>query len=231
MSDKINIVLVHGAWADGSSWNKVINILSEEYNVVATQHALTSLQDDVETTRRLVEAQTGKTILVGHSYGGAVITEAAHYCATIKALVYIAAFAPDAGENLIDLSQRSKQAPGNVAVYPDKYERLWIDKEKFHAAFCADVENDEATVMAAVQKPISMQCFSDKVTTAGWKNLPCFYQVSDDDKMIAPELEKFMAERMNAKKIIHLNASHAPMVSHSTEIAELIKEACTYITL
>ena len=231
MTNKINIVLVHGAWADGSSWNKVINILSEDYNVVATQHQLTSLQDDVESTRRLIEAQQGKTVLVGHSYGGAVITETAHYCATVKALVYIAAFAPDAGENLIELSQTSKQAPGNAAVYPDKYERLWIDKEKFHAAFCADVDINEATIMAAVQKPISMQCFSDKITTAGWKNLPCFYQLSDDDKMIAPELEKFMAQRMNAKKIIHLNASHASMVSHSTEVAELIKEACTHINV
>ena len=228
MTNKINIVLVHGAWADGSSWNKVINILSADYNVFATQHQLTSLQDDVESTRRLIEAQQGKTVLVGHSYGGAVITEAAHYCATVKGLVYIAAFAPDAGENLIDLSQHSKQAPGNAAVYPDKYERLWIGKEKFHAAFCADAENDEATIMAAVQKPISMQCFSDKITTAGWKNLPCWYQISDDDKMIAPELEKFMADRMNPKKIIHLNASHASMFSHSSEVAELIKEACTY---
>ncbi len=229
MSDKINIVLVHGAWADGSSWNKVINILSEDYNVVATQHALTSLQDDVETTRRLVEAQTGKTVLVGHSYGGAVITEAAHYCATVKALVYIAAFAPDAGENLIELTQRSKQAPGNAAVYPDKYERLWIDKEKFHTAFCADVENEEARAIAAEQKPIAMRCFADKVTTAGWKNLPCWYQISYDDKMIAPELEKFMAERMNAKKIIHINASHASMISRSNEVAALIKEACKHI--
>ncbi|MEP6465872.1 MAG: alpha/beta hydrolase [Parafilimonas sp.] len=229
MTNKINIVLVHGAWADASSWSKIIHILSEDYNVVATQHSLTSLQDDVETTRRLVEAQQGKTVLVGHSYGGAVITETAHYCATVKALVYIAAFAPDAGENLIELSQHSKQAPGNAAVYPDKYERLWIDKEKFHAAFCADATNDEAIVMAAVQKPIAMRCFSDKITTAAWKNLPCYYQVSDDDKMIAPELEKFMAERMNAKKIIHLPASHASMISHPEEVAALIIEAAKQI--
>lgn len=229
MSDKINIVLVHGAWADGSSWNKVINILSEDYNVVATQHSLTSLQDDVETTRRVVEAQTGKTILVGHSYGGAVTTETAHYCATVKALVYIAAFAPDAGENLIELSQRFPQAPGNAAVYPDKYEILWIAKEKFAASFCADAQSTEAVVMAAVQKPIAMRCFSDKITTAAWKNLPCWYQVSDDDKMIAPELEQFMAERMNTKNTIHLSSSHASMVSKPNEIAALIIEACEYI--
>lgn len=225
MTNKINIVLAHGAWADGTSWNKVINILSKDYNVVATQHALTSLPDDVETTRRLVELQAGKTVLVGHSYGGAVITEAAHFCANVKALVYIAAFAPDAGENLIELSQRFQQAPGNAALYPDKYERLWIDTEKFHAAFCADVTNEEALVMAAVQKPIAMRCFSDKVTTAAWKNLPSYYQLSDDDKMIAPELEKFMAERMNAKKIIHLPTSHAAMVSKADSVAALIIEA------
>ena len=229
MLNKINVVLVHGAWTDGSSWSKVINILSGDYNIVATQNQLTSLRDDVESTRRIIEAQQGKTVLVGHSYGGSVITETAHYCANVKALVYIAAFAPDAGENLIELSQSSKQAPGNAAVNPDKYERLWIDKEKFHASFCADANMNEANLMAVVQKPISMQCFADKVTTGGWKNLPCWYQISDEDRMIAPELEKFMAERMNAKKIIHLNASHASMVSHANEVAELINEACKHI--
>lgn len=230
MANQLNIVLIHGAWADGSSWRKVIPILNEAgYNVTATQHHLTSLKDDVEVTRRLAEAQNGRVILVGHSYGGAIITEVASQCPNAVGLVYIAAFAPDAGENLADLSQRAKPAAGNAAVHPDKYGMLWIDKAKFAESFCQDVDKSEALVMATVQKPIAIQCFSDKATNAGWKNLPCWYQVSDADRMIAPEIEQFMAERMNAKKTIHLHTSHAPMVAQAKEVATFILDACKHV--
>jgi pimeloyl-ACP methyl ester carboxylesterase len=230
MSKKVNVVVVHGAWADGSSWGKVINVLNDAgYNVSATQHQLTSLQDDVEVTRRLAEMQDGATILVGHSYGGAVITEAAGKCPNVKGLVYLAAFAPDAGENLADLSQRAIPAPGNAAVHPDKYGMLWLGKEKFAESFCQDVDEEEAVVMAAIQKPIAIQSFSDKVTVAAWKNLPCWYQVSENDKMIGPEVETFMAERMEPQKTIYLPASHASMISHPKEVAELILEACSLL--
>lgn len=229
MSKKINIVLVHGAWVDGSSWKKVIYILNGAgYNVSAAQLTLTTLEDDVEITRRLAQMQTGFTILVGHSYGGAVITEAANKCLDVKGLVYIAAFAPDAGENLAELSQRAIPALGNAAVHPDKFGMLWLDKGRFAESFCHDVNKAKAAVMASVQKPIAIQCFSDKVTNAGWKNLPSWYQVSENDRMIAPEVEKFMAERMKPQKVILLPASHASMVSYPKEVATLIAEACSY---
>lgn len=227
MSKKINIVLVHGAWVDGSSWRKVIHILNEEgYDVSAAQLALITLENDVEVTRRLAELQNGSTLLVGHSYGGAVITEAANKCSNVKGLVYIAAFAPDAGENLADLSQRAIPAPGNAAVHPDKYGMLWLDKARFAESFCHDLNKVKAAVLVSVQKPIAIQCFSDRVTNAGWKNLPCWYQVSENDRMIAPEVEKFMAERMKPQKTISLPASHASMVSYPKYVAKLILEAC-----
>ena len=230
MTKNRNIVLVHGAWTDGSGWHKVIPLLrSEGHSVSATQHPLTSLSDDVEITRRLAEAQDGPTVLVGHSYGGAVITEAASQCPHVAGLVYIAAFAPDAGENLGDLGQRSEPAPGNAAVHPDKYGMLWIDKDKFVESFCQDVAKEEAIVMATVQKPIAIQCFTDKITNAGWKNLPCWYQVSEQDRMIAPGTEMFMAERMKPQQRISLPAGHASMVSYPKEIAGLILAACKFL--
>jgi pimeloyl-ACP methyl ester carboxylesterase len=225
MTNKLNIVLVHGAWADGSSWNKVIPLLTDAgYNVVASQHALETLAGDAETVRRLVEAQEGACLLVGHSYGGAVITEAAHLCPTVTGLVYIAAFGPDQGESLTSLAAAGAPPPGAVAIRPDKYGVLWLDKELFGANFCQDVAEEEAMVMAATQQPITVQCFNDKITDAGWKNLPTWYQVSENDRMIPPPAEQFMAQRMKAKTIT-LPTSHVPMVSQPKEIAGFILAA------
>ena len=222
-----NIILVHGAWADGSSWSSVIPILKAAGCIIsATQHPLTSLKEDVEITRRLAEVQDGPVLLVGHSYGGAIITEAAHQCPNIAGLVYVAAFAPDAGENIADLSQHTLPAPGNAAVHPDKYGLLWLDKQKFRESFCQDVAEQQATVLSIVQKPIAITCFSDKITNAGWKQFPCWYQVSDYDRMIAPELQQFMAARMKPRQTLHLPASHTSMISRPDEIAELILTAC-----
>jgi len=226
MSKKPNIVLVHGAWADASSWSKVIPALHEAgYNVVAPQQNLLSLAEDAENVRRVVEAQEGATILVGHSYGGAVITEAAHLCPGVTGLVYVAGFAPDAGESLAILAAGSPvQPPGAAAIRPDKYGILWLDKDMFPDNFCQDIDKAEGIVMAITQRPISAKCFEDKITDAGWKNLPCFYQVSEEDRMIPPPAEQFMAQRMNAKTI-SLKSSHASMVSHPKEIADFILNA------
>jgi len=226
MSNNPNIVLVHGAWADGSSWNKVIPLLEEAgYNVVATQHHLLSLADDAEIVRRAVEALDGPVLLVGHSYGGAVITEAAHLCATVTGLVYIAGFAPAAGESLASLSSASPvQPPGAAAIRPDKYGSLWIDRKMYADNFCQDLDKTEALTMAATQKPLSVTSFTDKITNAGWEKLPCWYQVSLEDRMIPPQAEQFMAQRMNATTI-SLPSSHASMVSHPEEIADLILNA------
>ncbi|MEO5564350.1 MAG: alpha/beta hydrolase [Chitinophagaceae bacterium] len=224
MAQKPNIVLVHGAWADGSSWSKVIAILKKnEYNVVATQHALISLADDTETTRRVAEAQEGPTILVGHSYGGAVITEAAGNCPNVIGLVYVAAFAPNVGESLNSLAAGAPPPPGFTAVRPDKYGMLWLDKNLFAENFCQDVEPEEAEVMAATQQPIAARCFDDKVTNAGWQKLPCWYQISAQDRMIPPPAQQFMGERIKAK-IVFLPSSHTPMVSHPEEIADIIMQ-------
>jgi len=223
MSKKPNILLVHGAWADGSSWGKVIPLLTEAgYNIVATQQKLESLEDDAETVRRAAEALDGPVLLVGHSYGGAIITEAAHLCPNVIGLVYIAGFAPDKGESLEILSASGPVAPpGAAAVRPDKYGFLWIDREMFADNFCQDADKTEAHVMAVIQKPLSLAAFQGKVTDAGWKNLPCWYQVSMNDRMIPPPAEQFMATRINARTIT-VPASHASMVSHPEDISEFI---------
>jgi pimeloyl-ACP methyl ester carboxylesterase len=225
MANKTNIVLVHGAWGDGSHWRKVIPILKDAgHEVVATQNPLTSLGDDAEITRRLAESMEGPTILVGHSYGGAIITEAAGKCPNVTALVYIAAFAPDTDENLGGLLGRTDPPPGGAALRPDKYGNLWIERGLFAENFSQDCDPIESLVMAAAQKPTSTKCFENKPTNAGWKNLPCWYQVSDNDRMIPPITEQFFADRMNATTI-HLPASHASMASHPREIADFIMRA------
>jgi pimeloyl-ACP methyl ester carboxylesterase len=226
MTKKLNILLVHGAWADGSGWGKVIPILSGAgYNVVATQNKLTSLEDDAETVRRAAEALEGPVLLVGHSYGGAVITEAAHLCPNVIGLVYVAAFALDKGESLAILSASGPVAPpGAAAIKPDKYGFLWIDREMFGDNFCQDVDKTEALVMAATQKPLSVASFEGKITDAGWKNLPSWYQVSLNDRMIPPPAEQFMAQRINAKTT-SLPSSHASLVSHPKEISDMILSA------
>lgn len=220
-----NIVLVHGAWGDGSHWRKVIPLLAKAgYNVVATQNPLTSLADDAETVKRLAETLEGKTLLVGHSYGGAIITEAAANCPNVAGLVYIAAFAPDTTENLGMLLERTAPPAGAASLYPDKYGFLWIQRDKFHESFSQDCEKEESFVMAAAQKPTSGKCFGDMPTTVGWKKFPVWYQVSENDRMIPPETQHFFAERMKAKTL-SLKSSHASMASHPIQIADFIISA------
>jgi pimeloyl-ACP methyl ester carboxylesterase len=232
MATKPNIVLVHGAWADGSSWSKVIPLLQEAgFNTVATQQKLVSLADDAETVRRATEAFEGPVLLVGHSYGGAIITQSVQLCPKVTGLVYIAGFAPDKGESLSILSSGAPVAPpGAAAIRPDKYGFLWIDRTMYAENFCGDLDQIEAGVMAATQKPLSMMCFEDLVTDAGWKKLPCWYQISLNDRMIPPQAEQFMAQRMNARTI-SLPSSHASLVSHPKEVADFILEAATQIAV
>jgi pimeloyl-ACP methyl ester carboxylesterase len=232
MSKKPNIVLVHGAWADGSSWAKVIPLLKEAgYNVVATQQSLLTLADDAETARRLVEAQDGPVLLVGHSYGGAIITEAAPSCPNVIGLVYIAGFGLDTGESLAILSSSAPVAPpGAAAIQPDQYGRLWLDRELFADNFCQDLDPTESATMAATQRPLSVACFEGKITDAGWKHVPSWYQVSSEDRMIPPPAEQFMAERMKAKTIT-LPSSHVTMLSHPKEVAEFVLSAAEELAM
>jgi pimeloyl-ACP methyl ester carboxylesterase len=230
MGTKLNVVLVHGAWGDGSHWRHVIPQLDAKgYRVTAVQNPLTSLPDDIDRTRKLVAAQDGPTLLVGHSYGGMVITGAGHE-PNVVGLVYIAAFAPDEGETPTQLFARREPPLGAANIRPDKDGFLWIAREKFHESFCQDVGKEEALVMALTQKPIAARCFDDKSGAPAWKIKPSWYQISSNDHMIPPETEQWFATRMNPKKTITLNASHASMASHAGEIIALIEEAAQSVS-
>jgi pimeloyl-ACP methyl ester carboxylesterase len=229
MAKKPNVVLVHGAWGDGSHWRHVIPTLDRKgYRVFAVQNPLTSLADDVDRTRKLTEAQDGPTVLVGHSYGGEVITGAGH-APNVVGLVYVAAFAPDAGESLGSISARFQPPPGAASVRPDKDGFLWIAPEKFRESFCQDLDETEALVMALTQKPLAARCFEDKSGPPAWKSKPSWYQISANDRMIPPEAEAWMAERIRPKKTITLQASHASLASQADAIAGLIEEACNAV--
>jgi len=225
MTTKANIVLVHGAWGDGSHWRHVIPPLhAKGYRVSAVQNPLTSLTEDVDRTRKLAAAQEAPTLLVGHSYGGAVITGAGH-APNVVGLVYVAAFAPDQGDSLASIFARREPPAGAGSIRPDKDGFLWIDRDKFRESFCQDLDETEALVMAHTQKPIAARCFDDKSGPPAWKVKPSWYQVSANDRMIPPKTETWMAERINSKKTITLQASHASLASHAAEVVALIEEA------
>lgn len=221
----LTIILVHGAWGDGSHWRHVIPVLTQAgYKVRAVQNPLTSLQDDITRTTDLIEAQEGKVLLVGHSYGGAVITGAGNHNQVVG-LVYIAAFAPDEGDSLGSIFGRRAQPKGASSIYPDSKGFLWIKYDEFHQSFCEDLNAEEALVMALSQKPIHGSGFADKSGKPAWKTKPSWYQVSDRDLMIPPETEKEMAENIKPKKTVHLDAGHASLASHPEEVSSLILEA------
>lgn len=220
----LTIILVHGAWGDGSHWKGVIPKLTEAgYKVRAVQNPLTSLADDVQKTKDLIDAQDGKVLLVGHSYGGAVITAAGNH-EKVVGLVYIAAFAPGEGEALGGLLAK-RPTSGGGSIAPDSKGFLWIKYDEFQREFCPDVNDNDALVMSLSQKAISGQCFGDTMSNPSWKKLPVWYQVSQEDKMIHPGTQREMAARMNPKKIIELKASHASLASKPNEVSELIIEA------
>jgi pimeloyl-ACP methyl ester carboxylesterase len=225
MELKKNIVLVHGAWADGSSWSKVITLLQKQgFNVGAVQLPLTSLDDDIAVTRNLLASQNGPTVLVGHSYGGAVITGAANDAPNVTALVYIAAFGLDEGESLEGLSKQGPTTAGGAQISPDGHGSLLINTAGFPQAFAADVDPAEARVMAVTQRPFSLKSFAAKSGPPAWKHIPSWYMVASNDQMIPPQAEEFMAKRMGAT-VRTVAASHAAMVSHPKEVVELIIQA------
>jgi pimeloyl-ACP methyl ester carboxylesterase len=222
MSKNANIMLVHGAWADGSCWRKVILLLEAKgYNVTAAQIPLTSLEDDIAVTRRLLSDLAEPTVLVGHSYGGAVITGAATQTPQVKALVYITAFGLDEGESLESLANQGPLSPGSAAIQPDAHGFLWINREKFHNSFCADATANEAAVMAAVQRPLSVNSFTGAEKSVAWKTLPSWYLVCTDDQMIPPPAQEMFAKRMKAT-VRTASSSHSPFMSRSQEVADII---------
>jgi pimeloyl-ACP methyl ester carboxylesterase len=223
--NKPSIVLIHGAWADGTSWSKVIPILEQDgYYVTAVQIPLTSIADDIATTQRALAAQKGPVVLVGHSYGGAVITGAAAGSKNVKSLVYVAAFAPDDNEPLAAPGSKFAAPPLNAALAPDSAGFLYVDRTKFHEDFCQDVPAAEARIMAAAQKPLASSAFGATVPVAAWKTISTWYIVATNDRAINPDLERFYAKRAHAKTT-EIASSHVPFLSHPKEVARVIEDA------
>ncbi len=194
----------------------------------AVELPLTSLSDDAERTRKMVAQQSGPVLLVGHSYGGAVITEAGNL-PNVAGLVYVAAFAPDAGESPGGISQALPPAAiANLAPDSDGY--LWIKADKFHESFCQDLSQDDGLVMAVTQKAPLASTFGNAVTAPAWKQKPSWYQISSADRMINPDNEKRMAERMKPRRIITLEASHASLSSRAGDVSALIDEAAAAVS-
>ena len=230
MKTNLNIVLVHGAFGDGSHWKKVIPALTATgYNVRAMQLPLNTLDEDIQRTTDMIGSLEGTVLLVGHSYGGMVISGAGNH-PNVKGLVYIAAFAPDEGEAAGGLLQLRPAPEGAAGIAPGPSGLLYLDYAKYQEYFCAGVAADDALVMATSQKPISGAAFGAPSGVPAWKTKPSWYQVSKNDKMIQPETEAWFAERINARKTIVLDAGHASMASHSEEVTALILEAAASLT-
>jgi pimeloyl-ACP methyl ester carboxylesterase len=224
---KPTIVLVHGAFADGTGWQNVIPILQRDgYTVIAVQNPLASLAGDVATTKRVIDAQSGPVVIVGHSYGGAVITGAAVASRNVKALVYVAAFAPEAGEPVGAYLEKYPSALGPALTAPDAAGFIRIDPAHFRDVFARDVSDTDARVMAAAQKPISGASFGASVETPAWKTIPSWYVVAQEDRAINPDLERFYAKRMGAKTT-EINASHVVFITHAKEVAQVIEQAAS----
>jgi pimeloyl-ACP methyl ester carboxylesterase len=226
-SDQPAVVLVHGAFADGSGWRHVIPLLERDgYTVIAVQNPLSSFVEDVATTKRVIDAQEGAVVAVGHSYGGAVITGAAAGNPNVKALVYVAAFAPDSGEKLSELLEKYGPTPLDAALVHDAAGFLYVERARFHDVVAKDVSLAEARVMAATQKPIAGAAFGGSVETPAWRTIPSWYLVAQEDQAIKPELQRFMAKRMSAHTI-EIKSSHVPLISHPKAVARMIKEAAS----
>jgi pimeloyl-ACP methyl ester carboxylesterase len=221
-----NVVLVHGAYADGSSWSEVIPLLQEAgLRVTSVQNPLTSFKDDVDATKRALALQDGPTVLVGHSYAGMVISETG-VDPKVSALVYVAARAPDAGEDYPALAAKFPAAPASKGlVRAGGFAQL--SEEAFIRDFAGDLPAAKARVLYAVQGRISETLFASKTTEAAWRSKPSFYAISRNDRTTAPELQRFVAERMKAATI-ELDSSHVSLISHPREIANLILQAAGY---
>jgi pimeloyl-ACP methyl ester carboxylesterase len=225
MSAVSNVVLVHGAWADGSCWSGVIERLQAEgYTVTAPQFPLTSLADDVARLRQVLARQDGPTIVAGHSYGGQIMTALEEDAPNAIGLVYVAAFALDQGESLGALLSQGPPTPALVHQSVDERGFVWLSEEDFTKHFAADVDDVKAKVMFAVQQPLAASAFEDVMGVPAWKSLPSWYLVATDDEAIPPDAERMFAERMGATKV-EVPASHVAMVSHPTECVQLIQMA------
>ena len=225
MNTRPNIVLVHGAWAEGSCWTGVIERLQEVgYEVRAPQFPLTSLADDVARLRQVLAFQDGPTLVAGHSYGGQIITALGTDAPNVVGLVYIAAFGLDEGESLGALLSQGPVSPALAHSFTDQRGFVWLPEEDFVGHFAADVDRRQARVMWAVQQPLAGSAFTDLMRVPAWKSLPSWYLVAKNDEALPPDAERQFAARMGATTV-EVSASHVAMVSHPDEVAGLIERA------
>src|SRR5579862_9856715 len=229
MTARPNIVLVHGAWADGSSWSGVIERLQADgYHVTAPQFPLTALADDVARLRQVLEFQDGPVIIAGHSYGGQIMTALGPDAPNVAGLVYVAAFGLDQGESLGALLSQGPVTPALAHLFTDARGFAWLSEDDFVSHFAADVDPTRARVMYAVQQPLASSAFGDVMGVPAWKSLPSWYLVADNDEALAPDAERQFAARMGATTV-EIPSSHVPMVSHPNEVADLIEKAANAV--
>lgn len=223
-----NIVLVHGGFVDGAGWEGVYKILKQHgYTVSIVQNPTISLEEDVAVTKRTLATQDGPTVLVGHSYGGAIITEAGNH-PKVSALVYIAAFAPDNGESVGSLIQNPPPGAPVPPILPPQDGFLLLDKAKFPAAFAGDVEPEKAAFMADSQVPWGIGATTGTITEAAWRTKPAWYLLTTEDRMIPPDAQRAMAKRAGAT-VVEVKGSHAIYVSQPKAVADLIEQAATSV--
>jgi pimeloyl-ACP methyl ester carboxylesterase len=217
------VVLVHGAWADGSSWSRVITGLDQAgIAVTAAPIPLTSLADDVDALDRTIDRIDGPVVVAGHAYAGGVIGATKH--PRVRALVYVAALAPDEGETVADVFYRDPPHPDAPDLKPDEHGWIWLPVNAFGKAFAQQGTADEHAVLAAVQRPLAVQCIQQPVPKPGWKDRPSWFLVAEEDRMINPVTQKFMAERMHATVHSH-DVDHAPLVTRPQAVVDVLTEA------
>ena len=222
-SSPVTVVLVHGAWADGSSWSKVITALRQSgVAVTAAPIPLTSLSDDIAAVDRAIDRVEGPVVLVGHAYAGAVIGASTH--SQVRALVYIAALAPAEGETVADVFYRTPPHPAAPELVPDRDGYIWLPIDAFGSAFAQHASAEEHAVLAAVQRPIHVDCIQQPVATPRWTDLPVWYLRAGEDRMIDPATQTFMADRMGAHVRAH-RVDHAPLITQPAAVLEIITQA------
>jgi pimeloyl-ACP methyl ester carboxylesterase len=228
MSAAGTVVLVHGGFVDGSGWQEVYRLLKQDgYTVSIVQNPTLSLEGDVEAAKRVIDAQAEPVILVGHSYGGAVITEAGND-PNVAALVYIAAFAPDAGESVNTLIADPPPGAPVAPILPPQDGFLFLDRDKFHASFAADVADDLATFMADSQVPWGVDALSGTITEPAWRSKPSWYLVATNDRMIPPPAQRMMAQRAGST-VTEMEGSHSIFLSHPADVVRIIEQAASEV--
>ena len=217
------VVVIHGAWADGSSWEPVIRRLqSEGFKALAAPIPLTSFSDDASALRRTIARTQGPVIVAGHAYAGAVVATANDEC--VKAQVYVPALAPDEGETVAEVFYRNEPHPKAPKLFPDEDGFIWMPDESFAEAFAQNATSEQIALCRAVQRPISVKCIPEPVAPPAWKRKPTWYLLAEEDRMINPKTQRFMAERMKAT-IHSLAVDHTPLLTAPDEVAEIIREA------